>query len=124
RVRENEEPSRGSVKPAKAHFRRASLFGLPQILPPGFELLDVFTVNGRFPAQVVQLIRRKPDVIAKWLVAEIQGTIRQSRPSHRWDALEKRAQFQRSRKLALSRIHMANPASRHVFGEHIRDKTD
>ena len=68
----------GTVEAAKAHFRRARLLGLPEILPPSFQPLYVLAVNGRFPPRPVERIRGKPDVIPEWLVDEIERAIRQS----------------------------------------------
>ena len=72
---------------------------------------DVVPVDGRFPLRSVQLIRRKPRVVLKSLVEEIQRAIRQSGPGERRNAIDERAQFQGSRNLALTRTHRVNPAS-------------
>jgi len=82
------EPAILSVEAAKAYFRCPRLPGSCVSLPPGFELLDIVRVDGRFPLRSVQLIRRKPGVIPKSLVEEIQGAIRQSGPGKRWNAID------------------------------------
>ena len=98
----------GSIKTAKAHFRRARLLRLPEILQPSFQLLDVVVVNGRFPPCSIQLIRRKSGVVPKGLIVEIQRAIRQSRPGNRRNAIKERAQFQGRRISVLTGSHRAN----------------
>jgi hypothetical protein len=62
----------------KAHFQRASLLSLPELPPPGFELLDIVPMDGGFATRRQQLVRRKPRALSKSLVDEIQGAVLQS----------------------------------------------
>src|SRR5215472_6710125 len=109
------EPAIGSVETAKAFFRRASLFGLPDVLPPGFELWDVVWMDNRFPRPSRQLLRRKPGVISKSFVDEIQGAIRQSGPGNRQNGVDEIAQFQGCRAWSRTRTHKSES------GEQARD---
>jgi hypothetical protein len=99
------EPAIGSVETAKAFFRRACLFGMPDVLPPGFELWDIARMDNRFPLPSRQLFRRKPGVISKSFVDEIQRAIRQSGPSNRPNGVDEIAEFQGSRALSLTRTN-------------------
>jgi hypothetical protein len=78
RFRRDLEPAICSVGSPKAHFPRASLLGLPELPPLGFELLDIVPMDGGFPTRCQQLVRRKPRALSKSLVDEIQGAVQQS----------------------------------------------
>ena len=54
RRRRDLEPAILSVEAAKANFRRASFLGLPETLPPVFELLHIVPMDSRFPLRSVQ----------------------------------------------------------------------
>src|SRR5215469_4749070 len=112
RRRGDPEPAVGSVETAKAFFRCASLFGLPDILPPGFELWDIVRMDNRFPLPPDQLIRRKPGVISELLVDEIQRAIRQSGPGNRQYGVDESPEVKGSPALALADAHEVNPAIR------------
>ena len=73
------EPAIVSVEAAKAYLRHAGPRGLLEITPPGFELSDVVPVDSRFPLRSVQLVRGEARVIPKWLVGEIERTVRLER---------------------------------------------
>src|SRR5215472_4455174 len=109
------EPAICPVEAAKTFFRRAGLLGLPDVLPPSSELLDIVRMDHRFPLPSNQLIQRKPRVIAKLLVDEIQGAIRKSRPGNRRNGVYEGAEFLGSQALALSSAHRV-PASRQELG--------
>ena len=76
RRRRDLKPAILTVEAAQAHFRLPRLLGLLEILPPGFELLDIVPMDSRFPFRSIQLVRRKSGVVPKSLVEEIQGVIR------------------------------------------------
>ena len=115
RRRGDREPTIGPVKTPKTFFRCASLFRLPDVLPPGFELWDIVRMDNRFPLPSRQLFRTKPGVISKSFVDEIQGAIRQSGPGNRQNSVNESAEFQSSRALSLTHTHRVHPASQQAL---------
>jgi hypothetical protein len=59
RRRGDPEPAIGSVETTKAFFRCASLFGLPDVLPPGFELWDIVRMDNRFPLPIPSTVPKE-----------------------------------------------------------------
>src|SRR5215469_4043507 len=109
------EPAIRTVEAAKAFFRRASFLGLPDVLPPSSEFLEIVRMDDRFPLPSNQLIRRKPGVLSKSFIDEIQRAIRQSGPGNGQNPVDESAEFQCSGALSLTRTHRVNPASRQAL---------
>jgi hypothetical protein len=106
------KPAILSVATAKARLRRANFIRVSEILPPSLHLLDIVPMNSGFPLRSHELIRRKPRVLSKSLVDEIQSAILQSAPGHRWQGVDERVRFCGSLTWALICAHRFDPASR------------
>src|SRR6516165_7739105 len=115
RRRSDPEPAIRSVEAAKAFFRRAGFLGLPDVLPPSSEFLEIVRMDDRFPLPSNQPIRRKPGVLSKSFIDEIQRAIRQSGPGNGQNRVDESAEFQGSWALSLTHTHGVNPASRQAY---------